>query len=325
MIILLITISAQDPLINLGGLLETVIEGFLGGVLFTGILLIPFIIIAVIKRVIAKVHLSKKKDGKSDNNFEEASELYKDICVKRETQVSTETDWDEDEIKAIEDMLRNKKSTRIEKQKISYQQEHSSKKSVKHRINPIKVVSGIVLVTLIFIVAAIFSGMFNKSSSSLGMTVDEFSTSYAQTDAYKAINSYGFAFPAVSLDQEAVTSGSAATSDVRTFSNIAVDNTVNYQVTLSGSINKTDANIQALHVMMRLSTRAALKEGLVIYAPYIQVLYPDMTTKEANSFLAELYTNANYVTAKGKYELYMKTGTIDKMFYCSLNISPIND
>ena len=60
MIMLLMTISAQDPLIDLGGLLEKSIEGFLGGVLFTVILLIPLIIIGVIKRVIAKKPLSKK-------------------------------------------------------------------------------------------------------------------------------------------------------------------------------------------------------------------------------------------------------------------------
>jgi len=280
--------------------------------------------------------LYKKNNGQSESDFREAAVLFRsidgykdssllakecdDLAMKAHFQVSSDADREEAEIKAIEDILRSKASTRIKKQKISNQQGRFSKRPRKHRIVPIVVVSGIVLATLIFVVAAFFLGVFDNSSSSLGITVDEFSAAYAQTDAYKAIASYGFEFPAVTLDQEA-----AATSDVRTFSGIAVDNTVDYPVALSGSVNKSDSNIQALRVVMRLSTSTSFKEVLIVYAPYIQVLYPDMTTKEATTFLSELYTSTDAVTVRGNYGLAMEKGNAGTKAYCSLNIISAND
>lgn len=267
-------------------------------------------------------------DDSEDDDSEDDESIDKILRAQKPIQASSDADRDEAEIKAIEDMLRSKKSTRIKKQKIANQRERSPEGPGKHRIDPIVVVSGIVAAALIFVFAAYFLGLFDKSSNSLGMTLDEFSAAYAKTDAYnKAIASYGFAFPAVTLDQEAAASdasGSTATSDIRTFT-AYVDNTVSYQVALSGSVNKSDSNIKALQVVMLLSKSTAFNEVLVIYAPYIQVLYPDMTTTEATTYLSELYTSTDAVTVKGKYGLAMEKGTAGTMFYCSLNIISAKD
>ena len=267
-------------------------------------------------------------DDDSEDDSEDDESIDKILRAQKPIQVNSDADRDEAEIKAIEDMLRSKKSTRIKKQKITNQQESSPKVPGKHRIDPIVVVSGIVAAALIFVFAAYFLGLFDKSSNSIGMTLDEFSAAYAKTDAYnKVIASYGFAFPAVTLDPEAAApdaSGSTATSDVRTFT-AYVDNTVSYQVAISGSVNKSDANIKALQVVMLLSKSTAFNEVLVIYAPYIQVLYPDMTTKEATTFLSELYTSTDAVTVKGNYGLAMEKGTAGTKFYCSLNIISSKD
>ena len=264
----------------------------------------------------------------TDNDSEDDESIDKILRAQKPIQVNSDADRDEAEIKAIEDMLRSKKSTRIKKQKITNQQESSPKGPGKHRIDPIVVVSGIVAAALIFVFAAYFLGLFDKSSNSIGMTLDEFSAAYAKTDAYnKVIASYGFAFPAVTLDPEAAApdaSGSTATSDVRTFT-AYVDNTVSYQVAISGSVNKSDSNIKALQVVMLLSKSTSFNEVLVIYATYIQVLYPDMTTKEATTFLSELYTSTDAVTVKGNYGLAMEKGTAGTKFYCSLNIISSKD
>jgi len=115
-----------------------------------------------------------------------------------------------------------------------------------------------------------------------------------------------------------------STSDVRTFTSY-VDNTVNYQMAISGSVYKSDTNIKALQVVMLLSKSTAFKEVLIIYAPYIQVLYPDMTTEEATTYLSELYTSTDAVTVKGNYGISMEKGTAGTQFYCSLNIISTKD
>jgi len=263
----------------------------------------------------------------SDDDVDDDESIDRIVKAQNPVKASSDAERDEAEIKAIEDMLRSKKSDRIKKTKSTNQQENSSKAPDKRRIDPIVVVSGIVAAALLFVFAAYFMGLFDKSNNSIGMTVDEFSAAYAKTDAYNAIAAYGFAFPAVTLDQEAASTDAAAsdsTSGVRTFTSY-VDNTVSYQAAISGSVNKSDANIKALQVVMLLSKSTAFNEVLVIYAPYIQVLYPDMTTEEATTYLSELYTSTDTVTVKGKYGLAMEKGAAGTQFYCSLNIISAKD
>lgn len=263
----------------------------------------------------------------SDDDANDNESIDKILRAQKPDQTSSDADRDEAEIKAIEAMLRSKKSDRIKKTKIINKQENSTKVPGKRRIDPIVVVSGIVAAALIFVFAAYFMGLFDKSNNSIGMTVDEFSAAYAKTDAYNAIAAYGFAFPAVTLDQEAASTDAAAadsTSGVRTFTSY-IDNAVSYQAAISGSVNKSDANIKALQVVMLLSKSTAFNEVLIIYAPYIQVLYPDMTTEEATTYLSELYTSTDSVTVKGKYGLAMEKGAAGTQFYCSLNIFSAKD
>lgn len=271
---------------------------------------------------------SDRKDyDYTDDNSEDDESIDKILRAQKPVQVSPDADMDEAEIKAIEDMLRSKKSVRIKKTKIANQQDITPKAPGKHKIDPIVIVSGIVAAALIFVFAAYFMGLFDKNGNSLGMTVDEFSAAYAKTDAYKAIAAYGFAFPAVTLDQEAAATdaaASASTSGVRTFTSY-IDNTVSYQVAISGSVNKSDANIKALQVVMLLSKSSSFNEVLVIYAPYIQILYPEMTTKDATTYLSALYTSTEAVTVKGNYGLSMKKGTAGTQFYCSLSIISAKD
>ena len=262
-----------------------------------------------------------------DDDSDDDESIDKILKAQNPVPIISDGGRDEAEIKAIEDMLRSKKSDRIKKTKIRNQEESSPKAPGKRRIDPVVVVSGIVAAALIFVFAAYFMGLFDRSNNSIGMTVNEFSAAYAKTDAYKAISNYGFAFPAITLDQEASSTDSTAadtTSGVRTFTSY-VDNTVSYQVAISGSVNKSDANIKALQVVMLLSKSTAFNEVLIIYAPYIQVLFPDMTIEEATAYLSELYTSTDAVTVKGKYGLAMEKGAAGTQFYCSLNIFSAKD
>lgn len=241
-----------------------------------------------------------------------------DKIISAQDKVTEVPGDEEQEIKAIEDMLRSKKSTRIKKQKTD------SKK--KKKIDPVVIVSAVVAAALIFVFAAYFGGLFDGKSS-LKMTLKEFSASYAKTDAYKAIASYGFAFPEVTLDTETTPSDAAASStpeDVRSFT-AYIDNTVNYQMAITGTVNKSDENIKAIQVVMLLANSSAFNEVLVIFAPYVQVLYPDMTTEDAVVFLSDLYTSQDPVTTKGDYALSLETNSVSGYFYINLNIMSAKD
>lgn len=250
--------------------------------------------------------------------------LYAQKPVQEEKPAGTSDD--EEEIKAIEDMLRSKKSQRVKKQKAEALPEGSPKDTGKHKVDPIVIVSGIVAAVLVFVFVAYFTGLFG-SSNSLKMTLDEFSTAYAKTEAYKAIAPYGFNFPEVTFDEETTASDAskaAAPSDVRSFT-ASLDNTVNYQIAVSGSVNKSDEKIKALRVFMLLSNSSAFNEVLVIFAPYIQVLYPDMSTKDATAFLSELYTSKDPVTVKGNYGVSLATDSSSGYLIISLDIISSKD
>lgn len=241
-----------------------------------------------------------------------------DKIINAQNKVSDVNVDEEQEIKDIEDMLRSKKSARIKKKKTD------SKK--KKRIDPVVIVSAVVAAALIFVFAAYFGGLFDGRSS-LKMTLDEFSADYVKTDAYKAIASYGFAFPAVTLDEETTASDTAASftpEDVRSFT-AYIDNTVNYQMAITGTVNKSDGNIKAMQVIMLLANSSAFNEVLVIFAPYIQVLYPDMSTEDAVIYLSDLYTSTDPVTTKGDYALSLETNSVSGYFYINLNLMSAKD
>jgi hypothetical protein len=94
---------------------------------------------------------------------------------------------------------------------------------------------------------------------------------------------------------------------------------------ITGSVNKSDANIKALRVIMLLSNSSSFKDVLVVFAPYVQVLYPDMSTQDAATYLSTLYTSTNPVTVKGNYGLAFEKGSSGSTFYLTLNIISAKD
>lgn len=245
--------------------------------------------------------------------------------VEPEVSLSPSTE-DEEEINAIEDMLRTKKSARIRKQKIAEKQDQPEGSNSRRKIDPIVVVSAIVAAALIFVFAAYFAGLFDTSNS-LKMSLGEFTSAYSKTNSYKAISRYGFAFPAVTYEDDTIASDASAAatvSDVRSFS-ATVDNTINYQVYISGSVNKADDNIKDMQVVLLLSDLSAFKDALVVYAPYVQVLYPEMSLEEATAFLTTLYDSSDPVTKKGSCGLYIDSGTTGGVNFCTLYIMTAAD
>jgi len=231
---------------------------------------------------------------------------------------------DEAEITAVEDMLRSKKSARIKKQKADILPADPQKAPSKHRIDPIVIVSAVVAAALIFVFAAYFMGLFDGSNS-LKMTLTEFSDAYSKTAAYKAITKYGFVFPEATYSDE--TEGSDATpaaTEVRSFS-ASVDNTVNYPVLISGTVNRSDSNIKNLQVEMWLSSPSAFKDALIVFIPYLQVLYPDMSTQDATTYLTGLYTGEGQATIKGNYGTAVETSSTGDYFSWRLIIMSAGD
>jgi hypothetical protein len=94
---------------------------------------------------------------------------------------------------------------------------------------------------------------------------------------------------------------------------------------ITGNVNKSDGNIKELQVFMLLSNSSSFKNVLVVYAPYIQVLYPDMSTQDAATYLSTLYTSTDPVTVKGSYGLAFQKGSNGSNFYLALSIISSKD
>jgi len=294
---------------------------------------------------------SEQIDDAKDEAVEESAESADSAAVDAEDEsmdkilkaqkpvIVNPTVDDEIEIKAIEDMLRSKKSKRIKKQITQSQPMNIAKTPGKRKIDPIVIVSGIVAAALIVVFVAYFLGMFDTSNT-LRMTVDEFSAAYAKTSAYKAISGYGFAFPAVTFAEETTAATDASVTPTPSVTRVPVvtrdftqdvSNTVNYQFALTGSVSKSNSNLTELHAVMVMQDQASFKEVLIVFAPYIQVLYPSMSKEDATALLSTLLSATDPVTVKGNYGLSMGIGSTGSStsgggsYYCSLSIMTAKD
>ena len=223
---------------------------------------------------------------------------------------------DEEEIKAIEEMLRSKKSKRKALLATKIEKPAKVKKPVK-KIDPFVIVFAVVA-TLLIIAFVIFFGGFFKKTANLGMTMNQFSTKYEKTAAFGVLKEFGFLFPEVTYDD------STTDKDLSNFSGI-VENTANYSVAVSGSVTKSDSIIKAVRVYIQVTSSQSFDDLCLLYSPYIQVFYPNMSTKDATAYLSTLYTSKDPITVKGSYGLAMRLEKEKDYSYCVLDIISSKD
>lgn len=241
----------------------------------------------------------------------EAAEVDED-----NSSLAPHSEEEEAEIRTIEDKLRGKNTAESE----------PDQTIPKKKKDPVVIVSIVVAAALIFVFVAYFTGFF-ESRNTLKMTTSEFSEAYGKTSGYKAIKKYGFAFPSLTLSSadETDASGATVTTTTRSFSE-AVDNTLNYQMYVSGEVNKSDENIKSMNVTLFLNSSSSFSDALYsLYIPYIQVLYPSMSRSDAQALLADLKSSEADYTAKGNYALAFKADTSSGYFIGILKIVPKSD
>lgn len=228
--------------------------------------------------------------------------------VTKETQpiesvdsVSEEADTrDEDEIRAIEEMLRSKKSVRAKLQQAKKEENAAKPKKQAKKIDPIVIAAAVVAAALLVVFIAYFAGFFNKNAS-LGMTIDEFSTKYSKTESMELLGQMGFAFPVVEYIDPTSMDASVKTDDDISYFSASVDNTYDTSVWISGETYKSDNQVKRMSVIILGSADLSMDIVNLICAPYLQTLYPQMTTKEVGEYLTASYAKADPLTIKGSY------------------------
>lgn len=219
-------------------------------------------------------------------------------------------DKDEEEIQAIEKMLKTSRSARQREKKKSSVPAGAPK---ARRIDPIVVVSCVVAVLLVGVFSAYFLGFFSNKDS-LNISVKDYASAYQKTSTYKQIAAYGFNFPDVSYTQ-----GDSAT----TFSG-TVENTNKYAINILGALD-TNGKIQSMVVVFRVTSANSYEDIKHILAPYVQVLYPNMTDTEALAYIETLYTSKAGATIKGNYGMSLIRDVQDSYVNLYLYSIPVND
>lgn len=250
---------------------------------------------------------SVSEDVKGDISEEPMTDMTQDTDTKA---AASKPDQDEEEIRAIEKMLKSSRSARQREKKKSVSPSASPK---KRKIDPIVVVSCVIAVLLIGVFSAYFLGFFSNKDS-LNISVDDYKSAYEKTSSYKLISGYGFTFPEVSYTQ-----GEKST----TFSG-TVENTNNYSINVIGSLD-ADGKIQRMIVVFRVTSANSYEDIKHILAPYVQVLYPNMTDTEARTYIEDLYTSQAGATVKGNYGMAITTDKQDSYMNIYLYSLPYND
>lgn len=241
---------------------------------------------------------------------DEESDLDESVTTGRNEQS------DEDEIREIEALLRQKKSDRLRVKKQKALDAKGGKK-----IDPIVIVSSVMAVILAVLAIAYFAGWFNKDST-IGMTVDDFSKAYATTSGYNAISKYGFALPTMTFyddEDTGATNTDPATSLYRKFSGY-FDNTLKYQYAIQGAVNKSDGKITSLSSILIINSSKGFYDSIVVYSPILQVLYPELTIQQSIDLLNQLATNKTSATVKGKYAIVLITSDTENPYYGELYV-----
>lgn len=165
----------------------------------------------------------------------------------------------------------------------------------KRRPDPLTI-SFAVLALAIIVGFGVFFYQYVKSNVSLGMTLTEFQTNYQATDGFFAISSVGLAFPDCTIS--AIDPSGKKGNDEKFYYGEVLSK-LEYDINVSGSINKSNAFVRSMQVTVTIPEGADIaefqKELCVIYMPFIQTLYPKMKTEDAVAFSQNLFATKDIV------------------------------
>jgi hypothetical protein len=191
--------------------------------------------------------------------------------------------------------------------------------SVKRRPDPLTI-SFAILALAVIVGFGVYFYFYIRSNVSLGMTLMEFQTSYHATDGFIAISPVGLSFPDCTISN---LDPSGKKDDDEIFYSGEVLSLMDYNIYVSGSINKSNAFIRSMQVSVTIPEGADIaelqKELCVVFMPFIQSIYPEMIPDDAVAFSQNLFATQD-VVIRGDFAVSTRVDEAAGLIY--LNIIP---
>lgn len=166
---------------------------------------------------------------------------------------------------------------------------------VKRRPDPLTIAFA-VLALAVIVGFGFYFYKYVKNNISLGMTLTEFSTRYHRTDGYFQISVVGLSFPECTVSD--LSPAGKTDNSARYFSG-EVLSMMNYDIFVSGSINKSNDFIKSMEVSVTIPDGAVVSdlqaETCIIFIPFIQSIYPELITEDAVTFSENLFATQKAV------------------------------
>lgn len=234
----------------------------------------------------------------------------------------------EKELAEIEDLLRGKKyaKKRHREELLAKRALQTNKKKVDPLLIILSSIAGVLLLSF-----AVYFFVIMQNDPSLNMTVKEFAATYKvkQDDILSEQGVTTLDFPEMSIQSDSTIEDDS----VQAF--YGVDD--NQVIVVQGTANKSDNNIRAMQVQILFGSLSGIDEDTMaeylntcfsLYAPYILVLYPDMSYTDAIAFLGSItddFTDTSKLKISGDYAFNLTLVTSDDNSYMNLAIISKDD
>ena len=228
----------------------------------------------------ADLHIGTQDESEAEAEKESQEESVDEFDSNDEKDLNEDTDVDDSEEKEKEERV-------------------LSQKNGADKVFLI-LIGAAVLSAILFI--CFFSGVFN-SKDSLNISLESFQQAYTETSGYRNIAAHGFSIRNTTFQP-------GDTLENASFS-VTVENTLAYQMGLSGVLDTGKNQIQQMRVMLILPTPGILDIDPSVYSvfvPYMQVLFPDLSDQEAQNFLKEIYEKDDQMMEKGRFKFIFTDG-----------------
>ena len=273
---------------------------------------------------IAKTEERKLQEAVNDSEMDDI------IATTGAVTVASDSDADvaEKELAEIEDLLRGKKYA-----KKKHRNELLAKRALtsgKKKVDPLFIIYSSVAGVLILTFAIYFFAKMQKDPS-LNLTLKEFAATY-QTKQDEILSEQGVStldFPEMAIQNDSTIEDDS----VQAFYGVEG----NQEIVVQGTENKSDSNIRAMQVQILFRSLSGVDEDTLaeylstcfsLYAPYILVLYPDMTYTDAITFLGSItddFTDTSKLKISGDYAFNLTLVTSDDNSYMNLAIISKDD
>ena len=251
--------------------------------------------------------------SENTRNNEEEQELNEALCANDDAVNSgaglSEEDYYEDDASSDDEPEEDESDSEEEATIFIPTSEQSKAEDMspapkKKKVDFFLVVVALAVVAVVGFSVAFFAGVFDRTEN-LGITASQLTEKYPKTSGYASISSYTFALPAPSVQE-------ITDTEYSVFGGL-IANTLGYDMQITGVMFTKTQVVQELYIPLTISGSGLFTENTELFSvwvPFLQVLYPEMSEKEAAAFLSELYSSQTAQT-RGGYKLLLRDASIN--------------